>query len=877
MDPSQSPTQSNGDRSYDRYENFELPPSAELRNEEDGHESLPNTAQDLPDDDDTEVVKLNFDNITADADTTSPFGDRSSAIGLGSSARLRKASHNANPLVPHLPETPAPQQNPFRQSKSQLLAPSQLFGGTQFSSAIKLVSPTSSRPSPNDFGLNAISPNPPAVSSPLKDRGLRSTPAPNLTSSPQILPGTTPTRGEDGPSSPPHASSAKISVISDSQGSRPRRKKSGPEPMSEYEPMHKSQERRASSVAQSRGGSDDEGEDDALRRRRKVRSKKEAALNKLNSISFPRPAKSDDVDLPSSSNRRKKAQADAYIAQCHGSVVEEPRSEDAVIADSQEKPPKSAQPKAAPDQEPTQSTQSEAEENGGEENEWMPDTAPTLPVGRMSPPPALVEPEGPSDRISGDAIPETSPTRVRSSLRQEPPLPSSDQPLIKSRPVPALKSSPPAPSTRAARSRGARTSTSSLSNLEVTPAVSANTTPGSLMSVPKIQETTEVPESSPMPVKGKRGANRTLSKLKTASMDSLSVSSRRGRRFSNSTDELARSASATPTMGHSLRASRSTMSKSSRASSKLPQVPRGRKIFEGMAFAISFQSKKPGETNEQYNTRSEFALQVEKRIKQAGGKVLETGFDELFDAPPVKAVGEGPSNTPQGSPGMPEVRLNSMGRSMGFTALIADGHSRKVKYMQALALGLPCIATRWITSCLEKDEILDWTPYLLCAGQSTFLGDAIRSRSLIPYDATTARLENVINTRPMLLSDSKILVVMKKASETKKMAYVFLARVLGGSVARVYSIEEARAEAKSAEDAGKPFDWVYVDGKEEAGNLVTGAAGAPAGGKKRKRGSAAASMVDNGPPLKKIRTLSDELVIQTLILGRVIEEDEMEG
>jgi hypothetical protein len=113
---------------------------------------------------------------------------------------------------------------------------------------------------------------------------------------------------------------------------------------------------------------------------------------------------------------------------------------------------------------------------------------------------------------------------------------------------------------------------------------------------------------------------------------------------------------------------------------------------------------------------------------------------------------------------------------------------------------------------------------------------------------------------------------VKKALEGKKMAYVFLARVLGASLTRVYGVEEARAEMKAAEDAGLPFDWVYVDGKpEEEALFATG----PVGAKKRKRASVAGGAAQ--PPVKRVRTLSDELVIQSLILGRLIEEGEMEG
>jgi hypothetical protein len=312
---------------------------------------------------------------------------------------------------------------------------------------------------------------------------------------------------------------------------------------------------------------------------------------------------------------------------------------------------------------------------------------------------------------------------------------------------------------------------------------------------------------------------------------------------------------------------------------KPPPTQRDPKLFENMAFAISFQSRKPGESNDQHRTRMDFSDTVQKRIKQAGGMILEHGFDELFEA---LSMGTPPGSRAS-SPGTDsEINLTTEGRVTGFTALIADGHSRKVKYMQALALGLPCVAARWVTTCLDRNELVDWTPYLLCAGQSAFLGDAIRSRSLPPYDAATAVLPDVISARAKLLEGSRVLAVVKKALENKKMAYVFLARVLGASLTRVYSVDGARAEMKAAEEAGDTFDWVYVDGKadEEALFAATGpAAAGGGGGKKRKRVSAAAAAASfvAQPPVKRVRTLSDELVIQSLILGRLIEDGEMEG
>jgi hypothetical protein len=124
--------------------------------------------------------------------------------------------------------------------------------------------------------------------------------------------------------------------------------------------------------------------------------------------------------------------------------------------------------------------------------------------------------------------------------------------------------------------------------------------------------------------------------------------------------------------------------------------------------------------------------------------------------------------------------------------------------------------------------------------------------------------------------------VLRKKDESQKMAYVFLARVLGASLSRVYSMDEAKRHLKASEDAGHPYSWVYVgdtmavraDLFSDGASLASLPSTALTATKKRKRQSEAGSSLMS-PPLKRIRTLSNELVIQSLILGRLLEEEEM--
>lgn len=879
--------------------------------------------------------------------STSTTQDGSGRVEFGSIARVRGVDSQKQQASPahQVPETPVSDNNPFRQGKSQLLGPSQLFGATQFSSAAKaFASPTSSRPSPSDFLHQTVSPNL-AVSSPLRARGLRSSPAQNVPSSPSALPNAPPPRATQRRLASPGPDGLEDDMVipESPQTKLPKKKtKAKQGPFASYEPMDKSQERWSSSIAGSDppGPPNDEDTQDSLVRRRKAKLKKKAALEQLTEIRFPREADSDDIEIPSSNkNKRGKARP---ATQKPERVDEEPTIPNTVEG-SQDKGGKLAAAHAVDDE----STQSGPDEIPAQK----PDTVFNVPQPSQRPVPKPLSPvhDKPGDNASSaDGPPKKSPAKntVEAGPVQEPPsssqlpalpapshyVPSSSPPLFQKR---SRKKRISASADQAARIPTSSTvtttksrvpssvvdaavqTTSDLSNLSSTPVVPSSAAPARDASTSFTRP--DVDSSSPAPVnKVRRDAGGRLPKLpKTSSTESLRQSSRANMRPSSSADELSASGATIPTFDQSVRMSRGSLLKPSRTLSMTAPAQRGTKIFEGMAFAISFQSKRPGESPDQHNARMETAANIEKRIKQAGGRILNNGFDELFEPIPVQPAGS--ADATHSSPRSDETSdllLSNIGRDTGFTALIADGHSRKVKYMQALALGLPILASRWIITCLSSNSITDWSPYLLAAGQSTFLGDAILSRNLQPYDASTAKLVETVARRGRWLGGSRILLVMstagdkkgrrtqkekdkEKAEEGRKMAYVFLARVLGAELRRVSSVEEAKKELERAEKEaeagkGKPYDWVYVDGKtdgaelfsspaalvgeSDAGSTSMTGAGKDKKGKKRKRQSVGyvyePTDAEKPPPMKKIRTLSDELVIQSLILGRMIDEEE---
>lgn len=257
-------------------------------------------------------------------------------------------------------------------------------------------------------------------------------------------------------------------------------------------------------------------------------------------------------------------------------------------------------------------------------------------------------------------------------------------------------------------------------------------------------------------------------------------------------------------------------------------------LFTSMAFAVSFAGDNERE-------------KISKLIVDNGGQVLHDSFEGLFDRDHQD-----------------DLTLTPQARSLGFTALIADGHSRKPKYMQALALGLPCLSGSWINACVNKGRLVDWSPFLLCAGQSSLLGDAIRSRMLRPYSPETAQLEDIISNRDKLLSGMSILMITGKKGKTEEQrrAFTFLARALGPSrFAKAADIPAAKKVISEHEDSA--WDLLLVANADEKAAQTM----ALSVGKKRK-----GEQDVEDQPRKKIRIVPDETLVQSLISGLLIDE-----
>jgi hypothetical protein len=891
---SDSPTQSNEDRSYEQYRDYydrsldwsqQTPKDLEQRTQLVGESQLSSSHEHKTlYEGDTGAVHFDWHpNLNGDA-AHQNYGDHdrdenedqqlralpAQASQPSLDASVQRGYHSM-PAPGHAPETPIVPPRPFQTDATPggVMAPSQLFMQTQYTSGIKKVaSPTSSRPSPNLLNQDHVTPS--NLSSPLKDRGMRTSPTQPLSTSPAL-----PAAGSSPRAIDPD------NTIPGSPNIRYPRHRTRPEPIGDYTPIRNSPTASGDVFleADADAGSDLES-DGSQRRRRIARLKQERATRSLENISITRRDGKDEVEVPSTGWRSSAAlnasaehaeSAHPRVAQSCGKIdsVKKVEAQD-TVADSQEFGTKDEDaPCAIAADAINRDTDNLAYSSAPNADSELPK-----------------EPQRSNDTVaSKETIPETSPAREKRTLHsvtpsaQEVESHNPDFSLAKfiqsehteSNDIMAIGSTLPPPTTASSqmsrhsiRSRRAKMSlaispvvpavpavpdhpastSSSLTSLSATPTPSSNATPGTNTGDAMPEKNTA---SSPAALKHHR---QKPAKVRTYSprLRGTDRTSRSTRQWSVSTDELAVSTPTSTTDDR--RQSRSFVRKSARE-----QSPTGSGILQGMTFATSFQIPQSKSANKRVINKKT----IEDMILKAGGRIVQDGFHELFEDRTIE------SNS-----------LTMKRGHDGFVALITDVHSRKPKYMQALALGLPCLSWKWVSACISNKNLVDWSPYLLCAGHSQVLG-AVRSRSLPLYNADSVTATETISSRPLLLSDKRILLVMKKArkEEEKRMPYVFLAQALGASLVRVTSLDEARSLLLEKQDTDECFDSVYVEGHlVDAEGVLFGDAHVHGASKKRKRQSAT-TLADGRAP-KRIKTLTDELVVQSLILGRLVEQDEIQ-
>jgi hypothetical protein len=280
--------------------------------------------------------------------------------------------------------------------------------------------------------------------------------------------------------------------------------------------------------------------------------------------------------------------------------------------------------------------------------------------------------------------------------------------------------------------------------------------------------------------------------------------------------------------------------------------------------------------------------EIARCVKLNGGLVLEQGFHELFDheSAGMPASSQSRRRSESVAEGSVGLTLKPMYKDLGFVALISDSHSRSTKYIQALALNVPCLHLRWVQDSLNASRAAPFLKYLLPAGVSKFLdpNGVVRSRTMIPYDPAAEDLSfaQTISDRDLLLRNQTVLLITGKSKKEveKRQPFIFLTHALGSAnVGRCADLAGATQMLQKGH-----WDWIYVDNGEtrvaDAAAELFGT-GKPAASekskksKKRKREEAEQKedLVARGEVAgKRVKITCAEFVIQSLILGALVEE-----
>ncbi|KAG9008943.1 hypothetical protein FRB93_005993 [Tulasnella sp. JGI-2019a] len=127
-------------------------------------------------------------------------------------------------------------------------------------------------------------------------------------------------------------------------------------------------------------------------------------------------------------------------------------------------------------------------------------------------------------------------------------------------------------------------------------------------------------------------------------------------------------------------------------------------VFSSIAFVITMHpsGKSDGSTD-----RDKERLCHD--IIQGGGTVYDN-WDSLYSI-----------QGKDGVTGRKDVRWIGPRRGVNTVLLLADQPTQTAKYLMALALGVPCVASAWIRDCAAGLDF-SWRSYLLAAGRSEYLG-----------------------------------------------------------------------------------------------------------------------------------------------------------
>ncbi|KNZ56153.1 hypothetical protein VP01_2483g3 [Puccinia sorghi] len=136
-----------------------------------------------------------------------------------------------------------------------------------------------------------------------------------------------------------------------------------------------------------------------------------------------------------------------------------------------------------------------------------------------------------------------------------------------------------------------------------------------------------------------------------------------------------------------------------------------------VAAAVERRSKLPRRGTSSGSSRAT----IEQLVRTQGGTVIGN-VSELYQLVgsdmDLLAVPPSPLDPPKPYrlvPSSTHVNLSTI-------LLLADAPLKTLKYLLALALGIPCVSSQWVCHSCEQGRVLEWESYMIGPGPSPFLG-----------------------------------------------------------------------------------------------------------------------------------------------------------
>ncbi|KAG8929144.1 hypothetical protein FRC02_005944 [Tulasnella sp. 418] len=222
-------------------------------------------------------------------------------------------------------------------------------------------------------------------------------------------------------------------------------------------------------------------------------------------------------------------------------------------------------------------------------------------------------------------------------------------------------------------------------------------------------------------------------------------------------------------------------------------VPENRKVFSGIAFVITIISSKNADKDKK---------QLTTLINNGGGQVYDN-WNQLYA---LKTSAGRPASRD-------DFKWSCKKKDVGTVLLLSDRPSHTPKYLMALALGVPCVSTRWVEVHSSGFDI-GWQSCLLAAGKTDYMEDVEVSQYLDPGWSKDERLTKDVFLSEVIRRPWKglsILCIFESSHGPKSSRSVFVPMMCAMGASRIEVISDIRER----DDFGS-FDFIIFKDDDPA-------------------------------------------------------------